>query len=882
MSRRLSPGKRLGPYEIVERIGSGGMGDVYRGRDSRLGRTVAIKVLAPWLADDPLAIERFRQEAQAASALSHPNILAVYDIGLADVGPFIVTELLEGETLRAAIKGNRLTTGQALACIEQAATGLAAAHSKGIVHRDIKPDNLFVTTSGTVKILDFGLAKLTAPNAVRSDTGPDEQFGTEGYMSPEQIRHEAVDHRTDIFSLGVVLYESLTGRKPFKGESFEETQSKILREDPPQVSELRPGLTAAIDEVVRACLEKSPSQRYDSAADVARTLRAVSRFDRRSGEWLRGRFAWVRAVAALMLFILVTALAAIAIALAIEINTTSEPVYQRVTFARSSITAARFRPGSNEVIFDASRDGEPRELLATVPGSAEVRALGIRGAELLAISPAGDIALSLNRRLVNGFVNTGTLAVMAEGRSPRDVMEDVHWADWSTDGKTLAIVREVNGRTRLEYPVNTVLFETGGWIGDPRFSPDGRQIAFIDHPVTAGDEGHVMIADIAGGVRTLSPDWLSVLGMAWSAAGDELWFTAQNADGPRALRAVDLSGRLRTVANAPGRLRLLDISRDGRVLLARDDVRLEAHALGRGRADERNLSWFDWTLARDISSDGRSLLMTEYGEAAGPEPGIYLRQMDGAPAAKLGTGSAIALSPDAKQVLAIWDGALRLMPVGPGETVSLANPPMIYHPWAAFFPDGRRIAFTAAEPGRGRRVYMQELPDGQPAPITPEGFRIASPGSVSPTGTNVLVVGDDEQLFVGSVGGGEPRPLRGAMDGEMAARWQADGRGLFVFEQRQIPARVFRVSIDGDRELVRTLAPEDRAGVIAVHRLVMTSANDAYAYTLERQLSDVYVATGFRPPLATRVPFLRRIAARQRVGDAATIALSSAATLRRH
>ena len=859
MSRGLSPGKRLGPYEIVERIGSGGMGDVYRGRDTRLGRTVAIKVLAPWLAEDPLAIERFRQEAQAASALSHPNILAVYDIGLADVGPFIVTELLEGETLRAAIKRNRLTTAQALACLEQAATGLAAAHSKGIVHRDIKPDNLFVTMTGTVKILDFGLAKLTDPNVDRSETGPGEQFGTEGYMSPEQIRREAVDHRTDIFSLGVVLYESLTGRKPFKGVSFEDTQSKILSEDPPEVSQLRPGLTAAIDEVVRACLEKAPSQRFDSAADVARTLRAVSRIDRRSGEWLRGRLAWIRAVAALMLFILVTALAAIAIALALEVNTTTEPVYRRVTFARSSITAARFRPGSNEVIYDASRDDEPRELLATVPGTAEVRTLGIRGAELLAVSRSGDLALSLNRRLVNGFVSTGTLALMAEGRAPRDVIEDVHWADWSADGKSLAIVREVNGRTRLEFPINTVLFETSGWIGDPRFSPDGTQIAFVDHPVTAGDEGHVMLAGISGGVRTLSPGWLSVLGMAWSAVGDEVWFTAQNADGPRAVRAVNLNGRLRTVANAPGRLRLLDISRDGRVLLARDDVRLEAHARGSGSADERNLSWFDWTLARDISSDGRSLLMTEYGEAAGPEPGIYLRQMDGAPAAKLGIGSAIALSPDASQVLAIWDGELRLIAVGPGEIKSLANPPMIYHPWAAFFPDGRHIVFTAAEPGRGRRVYMQQLPDGRPTPITPEGFRIASPGSVSPTGATVLVVGDDEQLFVGSVSGGEPQPVRGAMPGEMAARWQPDGRGVFVFEQRQIPARVFRVSMNGDRELVRTLAPADRAGVIAVHRLVMTSANDAYAYTLERQLSDVYVATGFRAPLTTRVPVLHRL-----------------------
>ncbi|HJU41335.1 MAG TPA: protein kinase [Vicinamibacterales bacterium] len=853
MSGTLAAGKRLGPYEIVAPIGSGGMGDVYRGRDTRLGREVAIKVLAPALSADPLALDRFRQEAQAASALSHPNIITVHDIGLADVGPFIVTELLEGETLREAIERNHLTTAQALACMEQAASGLSAAHSKGILHRDIKPDNLFVTSSGTLKILDFGLAKLTDADAERTKTGPGVLLGTEGYVSPEQIRHQAVDHRTDIFSLGVVLYESLTGRKPFSGESLAETLSKILNEDPPQVSELRPGLTDAIDEVVRACLQKNPSQRFDSAADVARTLRAVSRFVPDGRGWFTDRFTRIRALAAVMLVALIATLAATAIALAAELIAMTEPVYRRVTFARATINSARFRPGSSEVIYDAIREDAPRELLATVPGSTEVRPLGIHGAELLAISPSGDLALSLNRRLVNGFVSTGTLAVMAEGRAPRDVIEDVHWADWAADGKSLAIVREVNGRTRLEFPINTLLFETSGWISDPRVSPDGTRIAFVDHPVSAADRGHVMVAEFNGAPRVLAADWLSVLGLAWSAAGDEVWFTAQHADGMRALRAVDLNGRSRIVANAPARLRLLDIARDGRVLLARDDVRLEAHALGRGGTDERNLSWFDWSLARDISSDGGSLLMTEYGEAAGAEPGIYLRRMDGSPAAKLGTGSGIALSPDAQRVLTIWDAELQLLPVGPGEIISLANPPMLYHPWAAFAPDGRRIVFTAAEPGRARRVYIQELPNGPPTPISPEGFRVASPGSVSPSGDSVIVVGDDERLFLCSVSGGPPRPLAGAMRGEMAAQWQPDGRGVFVFEQRQIPARVFRLSLDGDRELVKTLAPDDRAGVIAIHRLVMTPAVDAYAYTLERQLSDIYVATGFRqPPLTAR------------------------------
>ena len=856
---KLPAGTRLGAYEIVELIGSGGMGDVYRGRDTRLGRDVAVKVLAASSSADPLALERFRQEAQAASALNHPNIITVYDVGTDEGISFIVTELLEGETLREAIERRPFTAEQALTGAAQVAAGLAAAHGKGILHRDIKPENLFITSSGTLKILDFGLAKLTGdavPSAQAAATAPGVLLGTAGYVSPEQIRHEPVDHRTDIFSLGVVLYEALAGRPPFRGASTVETLSAILTENPPQLSRVRPDLSAAIDEIVRVCLDKDPSRRFESAADLAVTLRAVGLNGAR--RWWTRLGAWRVPFAAMVVALILAAAFAISVAPAI-VGSGAEPTYRRTTFARATIASARFRPGSVEVVYDAATNGQPRELFVTVPGTAEARPLAMRGAELLAVSAAGDMALSLNRRLVRGFVSTGTLAVVTEGRVPREVLDNVHLADWASDGTSLAIVREERGRTRLEFPINTVLFETSGWISDVRFSRDGTRIAFVDHPVGADDEGRVMVTEPRGAPRVLSESWLSILGLAWSASGKEVWFTAQDHAGVRALRAVDLGGRHRIVTHAPGRLRLLDISADGRVLLARDDLRLEAHGMAVGETHERNLSWLDWSLARDISADGTRLMITEFGEAAGGTPGIYMRAMNGAPAARLGTGSGMALSPDGERVLSISNERLVLLPVGTGESTTLPNHGIVrYHPEAGFFPDGRRVVFTGTEAGGAPRVYVQDIPDGRPVPITPEGFRLRSPGSVSPAGDRVVVVGEDEELFLCSISGGVPLPLAGAVRGDVVARWDRSGQAVFVFEPEQIPANVFRLGLDGRRELVKTLAPDDLAGAIAIHRLVMTPGGEGYAYTLERQFSDLYVATGFpEPPLASRVPLLR-------------------------
>ncbi|HEX9271428.1 MAG TPA: serine/threonine-protein kinase, partial [Candidatus Binatia bacterium] len=272
----IAAGTRLGPYEIIAPVGAGGMGEVYRARDTRLGRDVAVKVLPASYADHKDRLARFRQEACAAGALNHPNILAIYDVGTDDHLPYVVSELLEGETLRQRMGGAALPQRKAVDYGLQVAHGLAAAHEKGIVHRDLKPENLFITKDGRMKILDFGLAKLaqTEINQIqtdvptrRVDTDPGTVIGTVGYMSPEQVRGQGVDHRSDIFAFGAILYEMLSGKRAFHGDSAVETMSAILREDPPELSATNQNVAPALERVVHHCLEKSPEERFQSARD---------------------------------------------------------------------------------------------------------------------------------------------------------------------------------------------------------------------------------------------------------------------------------------------------------------------------------------------------------------------------------------------------------------------------------------------------------------------------------------------------------------------------------------------------------------------------------------------------------------------------------------
>jgi Tol biopolymer transport system component len=854
----ISPGTRLGPYDIVALIGTGGMGEVYRARDDRLGREVAIKVIRSTGATDPERLQRFELEARASGLLNHPNVLAIYDIGTHEGLPYLVSELLEGETIRLLLVDGPIGPSKALAYATQIADGLAAAHEKGIVHRDLKPENLFVTKDGRVKILDFGLAKLSHADSAPQDdsqaptadvTAP--LIGTVSYMSPEQIRGLPVDHRSDIFSFGVVLYEMLTGRRAFRGVSAVETMSAALREDPQGLGGLPPGL----DVIVHHCIEKDPAHRFQSAPDLAFHLRtltrgsstglrltAVARTVRRG--WLR---VAVPTVAALLLLLG-------AVAVGTRIGRTPSPSFQQVTYRRGTVPSARFAPDGETIFYGAAWEGQPLQIFSTRPESPESRSLGLPAGDVLAVSAAGELALSMGRRTTLGWESRGTLARVAmSGGAPREVLADVESADWTPDGRGLAVVHVVDGRYRIEFPIGHVLHESAGWLSHVRMSPRGDRLAFTEHPVRSDDRGDICVMDVDGkNQRVLASGWASANGVAWSSE-DELWFTASPVGGRTTLWAVDLHQRRRVVAEAPGRLAIEDV-RGRRALLTESRLRLRVAV--RGTADrpgsEHEMSWLDASVGADLSDDGQSLLISEQGSGSGAQSyAAYLRKTDGSPAVRLGDGLAQSLSPDGAFVAVIGLGdrsVITLLPTGPGEERRLLPGAVNQIDSVAWFPDGQRLVFTGKKEGQPTRLYVQDLAQGGPRPISPDGVRFPYPSrAVSPDGRSIAGLDGGGRIVIQPAEGGEPRRVAGTQPGDVPIRWSGDGESIYVFRRDELPARILRADLkSGSLSLLAEVAPSDRAGVRPLIAIQLTPDGRFCAYSYSQTLSDLYVVQGLR------------------------------------
>jgi Tol biopolymer transport system component len=446
---------------------------------------------------------------------------------------------------------------------------------------------------------------------------------------------------------------------------------------------------------------------------------------------------------------------------------------------------------------------------------------------------------------------SGTLARMsvAGGGAPREILEDVQWADWSPDGATLAIVREAAGRNRLEYPIGKVLFETPGWISHPRVSPGGDQVAYIDHPARGDDGGFVAVVDPSGKRRSLSESFETAQGLAWAPGGGEVWFTAAKSGSNRAVYAVNLSGRQRLLARVPGTLTLHDVSSGGRVVMTRDTNRQELLGRSAGEQKERDLSWLDWSNANDISNDGKTILFSEAGEGGGAGYSVYARRTDGSPAVRLGEGSAQALSPDGRWALAIThistDPQIVLYPTGAGEAKALPREGVVAQA-ARWLPDGKQILMTASEPGRGSRLYVRDIPGGKPRAISPEGYR-SFPRTVSPDGKLVAALGPDQRLYLYPVAGGEPSPIPGVTAEDTPIGWSAGGSSLYVYRRRELPAKVYRLDIaTGHKELWRELMPPDPAGVLNISLPLVTPDGKVYVYRYIRTLSDLYLVEGLK------------------------------------
>ncbi len=650
----LTPGTKLGPYEIVSLIGAGGMGEVYRARDSRLKREVAIKVLPQALSLDADRLRRFEQEALATAALNHPNILAVFDIGTEGARPYVVSELLEGETLRERLRSGAIQVRKALDFAMQMARGLAAAHEKGIVHRDLKPENLFLTKDGRLKILDFGLAKLTQTDSGSNTSMPTVTHGTEagvvlgtaGYMSPEQVRGQALDPRSDIFSFGAILYEMISGKRAFHGDTPADTMSAILKEDPADFAETNRNVSPALERIVQHCLEKNPESRFHSASDIAFDLEHLTGISSTSARAVPVEVAQASHKRLIYLaggVALALAMLGLGWWLGRAGGVAPMAEYKQITFRTGLIGNARFSPDGS-IVYSATWEGGDQQLYLARTDDPGSRELNLKDAELLAISKGGELAVRLNTNFYGGYARVGTLArVPLSGGTPREVLDNVQDADWSPNGESLAVVRYMpeNNHWRLEYPIGKVLFDGINWISHPKISPDGKWVAFADHENAGGDDqGSVAViaADGTGSEKKLSTNWVSVEGVLWSPAGDEVWFTSSGSGTASNPRAVNLSGKLRTIANIPGGTWLED-RRGGTTLIVTHQQRIGIRGMAPGGKEERDLGWFGWSILGDISQDGHKILFDEEGDGGGPNYTVFLRDTDGSPPLRIGEGT---------------------------------------------------------------------------------------------------------------------------------------------------------------------------------------------------------------------------------------------------
>ena len=885
-------------YRILEKLGGGGMGVVYKAEDTRLKRFVALKFLPDDVAQDPQTLSRFQREAQAASALNHPNICTIYDIGTENGRAFIAMEYLEGSTLKHMIEGHPLKTAQLLDLGIQISDALDAAHSSGIVHRDIKPANIFITQRGQAKVLDFGLAKQTVQRPVHGDgadatsgpatvvsvdqlTQPGTAMGTIGYMSPEQARGELLDARSDLFSFGVVLYEMATGRQPFTGATSAIVFDAILNKVPVPVVQLNPGLPAQFEPILNKALEKDRDLRCQSAAELRADLKRLKRDTdsarTRANDAASSASGSASVAAApvavappaekrgkmLPVLIGVGFLVAAAIGLLAgkkmyQSSGPSAPLYHEITFRRGAILSARFAPDGQTIYYSAAWQGNPVETFSARQGMVESRSLGLPRSELMAISAKGEMALLLDVHSAGTWVNVGTLArAPIAGGAPRPVLENVEWADWGPDSTSLAVIRNVNGRDQLEYPIGKVLVEsTGGWMSYPKVSPDGKNVAFFEHANQGDDAGALAVVDLSGNKKTLTRQWYGTEGLAWTPDGSEIWITASELGLFHYISAVTLNKQQRLVTRVPGSLIIFDIGRDGHVLLARADRRREVMGMIAGSAKERDLSWLDYSYPADLSADGKTLLFDEEGIGGGVQYGdvqdltyaVYIRDTDGSPAVRLGEGGAAALSPDKKWVIIYTPASpaqLRLLPTGAGETKTLTND-AIAHQWAHWCPDGKHVVFSGNEPGKGVRYFIQDISGGQPRAFSPEGVDALS-FAVSPDGQTVAGVGPNQKGYLYSVSGGEPKILAGMEEGDLPINFTSDGSAVFVYHTGEIPAKVYRVDLaSGKKSVWKEIAPLDPTGVSTMAPVLMTPDGKSYVYGFHRTVGDLYLVEGLK------------------------------------
>jgi eukaryotic-like serine/threonine-protein kinase len=834
------------------------MGEVYRARDSRLGRDVAIKVLAAALASDAERLRRFEREARAASSLNHPAIVTIYEIGKADAVTYLAMELVDGVTLRELLAEGPLPVRRLISFSAQIAEGLAKAHGAGIVHRDLKPENVMVTKDGFVKILDFGLAKMavadpeagqeTAAATVSAATEPGVVMGTVAYMSPEQARGGVLDFRSDQFALGSVLYEMATGHRAFAGQTRPEVLTAIIREEPEPLAVLSPKVPAPVRWIIERCLAKNPGERYASTEDLARDLRSaeshLSELSSASGAGpatVVAPKAGAPRLAAIALAAVILGSAGAWLAARRSVRTASAPSFQRVTFQRGNIFHGRFAPDGQTVLYSAAWEGGPVEIYSTRVDGTESRPLGLKKADLLAVSGSGELLVVVGSDAPKSPGGTGTLArVPLSGGAPRELVERVHAADWLAGG-AVAVQRHIDlNHDELQIPAGTRRLDYSG--SAPRSSRDSRQVAIARQTAKGGE---VVVLDDAGEILWSAPANTGYV--VWHPSG-ELWYSVDAGEQP-GLYALSQGGRTRPILRANGWV-LHDIAPDGRLLLERAIERSSLRVRLAGDAKERELSWLDGSTLAGVSTERGALVFSETYEAGSRAGGVYLRAFDGSPAVRLADGTATACSEDGRWVLVRSVGSparYSIVPTSAGQPIPLefggAN--LVA---AAFLP-GAEPSLLATIGESGDR--------GELAVVTPKNVRKLG---ISPGFTEgAVAVSPDGGAFAYRAGSREIALCRFDPPGcrkialpsdEAPIQWSADRRFLYLrqFGIGEIPMRVSRYEIATGAEADwLALGPEDATDFIAVGGVFVSRDGKSYAFDALAILdSSLFVVDGLR------------------------------------
>jgi serine/threonine protein kinase/Tol biopolymer transport system component len=861
----LAAGSKLGPYEIVAPLGAGGMGEVFRARDTRLGRDVAIKVLPQKFSDRPELRERFEREARTISALNHARICTIYDVGHQDELQFLVMELLEGQTLAERIQKGPLPLRDTLRIGMEICEALDAAHRAGIVHRDLKPANVMLTASGA-KLMDFGLAKAsaaanvsgtatTAPllSAAETISGPSpfspltsagQIVGTIQYMSPEQIEGKEADARSDIFALGAVLYEMATGKRPFNGKSQISLATAILEKDPEPIRTLQPTLPVSLDRVINTCLQKNPDDRFQSARDVRLELKWIPETTAppisptsKQGP-ARSILPWALAAAAILAAVVVYFVAS---------RKSPLPRYRMVSFRSGTLQNARFSHDGQTIVFSGEWEGSPPRVSTTRVGAPESRALDIPSATLASISSSDHVAVLEGCEPMFLFDCGGTLATFdLAGGAPREIASHVAFADWSPKKEQLAIVVDEPNSARIEFPPGRVLYQqNSGWLGHPRFSPDGTLIAFPNHPIDS-DDGSIDTVDLQGKHTVISDGWVSIEGVAWRPDGKEIWFagTLTTAGWADAIHAVTLSGKDRIVLSMPW-VRLLDVSSDGRVLLAYQDWRRIMMGKFPGDASEHPYSWLDDTNATAITDDGGALSFVESGEVyyIAQDRQAYYRKTDGSPAVSLGVGQAV-VSPDGKFILTYGrKRPLTLGSVGVGTSKVLPTPGLTIVDHVAWSDDNRQIVYEGLAAGKDWNVYTQKS-DGSSSPEMIAGKGRDAFPVLSPDGQLVAMRDVEKGLVLIRLQQHETVSVKGSVQDEHPVRFFDQGRSLLTAEVTGKGTAITAIDLaTGRRTPFRQLTTRM---VVGSQNMVLTPDLKYYAYAAPDYFSDLYLVENLK------------------------------------